>query len=200
MELQELAQIRMKLVLGNALPDVPVPQYWEDEVPPSVHTAGDFADALGRISEDEAMDMLEEFVGQKVKTRWGVDVPVLAIITSEPWEDWVDSDGEQQPGAKHRFDATIGGSLDRRRPSFNRYAAVESVELREVPKLIKFENGTIKEVSVHEVVAWGEPYDEGLRDHCSSSSERFELNGNDVVQHGAATALLARLLELATNS
>ena len=192
MDWTELRDLRIKLVMSD-LREGPVPKYWERDVPPGIVSVADWHAAYGYFSDDEAAALLQRYVGKTVKTRWGHEVPVLAIITSEPWTD-----------ASARFPETIGGAGNNERPSFYRYAAVERVEVVERPKLWEWPDGELTKITIKGYVAVGEPYDmpdgrKGVRDTCQSGPERFERDGDAVIQYGAATALLARLLEIATD-
>lgn len=219
MKYEELQSLRMQAVFTDLPPDSPVPKYWENYVPPGISTAQNWLDHFGRLDESRAEESLMALVGVKVFTRWGQQVPALNIITNEPWNDWVERavvNGavhmRERPGARHRFSESIGTHSSPERPAYFRYAPVERIEVMEIPKLWEWPDGTIDKVLTRNFIAHGEPYDlpddfngprpgqKGVVDSCRSGPERFEKDAKGkITQHGAATALLARLLEVATD-
>jgi hypothetical protein len=95
-----------------------------------------------------------------------------------------------------------GPSDNPHEPHYNRLERVESIEQMPGVKMVEWEDGTLAKVPVVSYWAWGRQYEAAdgriVRDHCRSGPERFSRDEDGTVrQWGAASALLARLLEAA---
>ena len=211
-EIDDLMLLRKKCVLADSAADAPVPRYWESEVPPGVKTAQDFLNQFGSISEEEAEAFLLANVGKTTSNRWGQTVPVLAITTSEPWENYVVTVRDPltneevqvaREGARHRFETTIGGGANSQSNWYNRINPVSEIEVMESSAIYETE-GFIARLPSKVFIAHGTPYPNGedaegnvvmTNDSCRSGPERAVPDGASYKWVGAATALLARLLE-----
>lgn len=139
---------------------------------------GIFEAARGRrMSERRAHELLLDLLGKRVELAQGGTMAALSIITNDP----------------------SGEAGDARVPAFNRVMAVERIQVERVPKVVEWADGSLERVEVVTYRARSEPYTtrDGRRvqDEVFSGPEALKKDHGAVAQYGAATSLLARLLE-----
>ncbi|GIW17436.1 MAG: hypothetical protein KatS3mg064_0593 [Tepidiforma sp.] len=133
--------------------------------------------ALGnQVSEERAAELLAELLDKRVARADG-EVPALAIITNDRV-----------------------GDGDARNPGVFRLMPVERVDVEQVSRVYEWEDGRLEKVPVTVFIAVSEEYTtrdgRRTRDEVRSGPEVIvRLPDGSIGQYGAATALLARLLE-----
>lgn len=161
---------------------------------------------LGHLSEERAEELL------------GSLGPQLRIITAQQHERWASPEDEGAalitgaPQVTSRVLVPISTSpapgelVGGRHPLFQRVQRVTEIAAEFRPKIVEWEDGTLEKVQAKTFIAYGEWYTwtdkdgnvRRTRDETHSGPERFVKGDDGVVrQYGAATSLLARLLEVA---
>lgn len=148
-------------------------------------------DATTPNDEVWAAQLLREWVNATTELANGAVVPVLNIVTSEPLADF---------GRRANFMHTFGVSADPKHPAYNRLEPVAAVEVQRGTKIVELADGSLAKVPTVSYEASSAPYTmpDGrvCTDSTKSGPERFERDAEgNVVQVGAATALLRRLTE-----
>lgn len=160
-----------------------------------------------QISEERAEALLRDHSSQ------------LRIITATQHDRWASpvdegaaivQDGVSQPVSQPLTPITTtpaaGELVGGRHPLFNRIQRVTEVACEFRVKIVEWQDGTLEKVQAKKFIAYGEWYTwtdkdgnvRRTRDETHSGSERFVKDDNGVIhQYGAATGLLARLLEVA---
>lgn len=133
----------------------------------------------GQMGEERAASWLAELLDKRVERADGT-MPALAIITADRVADG-----------------------DARSPLVNRVMPVERIDAERTERIYEWPDGRLEKVGVTVFIAVSEDYTTAdgrrVRDEVRSGPEQV-VKGEDgtVLQYGAATALLARLLEPAT--
>lgn len=155
----------------------------------------------GAISEARAEELLREHKDH------------LRIIANHRNEDWADpldtGAGEVSEGGRTSVLSAPrpGNIVGAAHPYFNRLMRVRAIAVDPREKIVEWEDGSLEKVQAKVYSAFSEAYtwtdaDGNVRrtqDEVRSGPERFAKDpvGGPVMQFGAATSLLARLLEVA---
>jgi len=155
----------------------------------------------GAISEDSAEELL---FTHKDSLR------IIANQANPECADPLDTGAGEVSDGPRTSTLTIpraGDIVSAKHPYFNRLMRVSAIAVDPIEKIVEWEDGSLEKVQGRRFTAYSEPYtahDVGgntrrTRDEVRSGPERFAKDpaGGPVMQFGAATSLLARLLEVA---